>query len=67
MTAVAAVDLLGPGADAAARQGAYPGIPLTTLGSVQLVPSETALYRRNGERINTVQGFHWQPWPHRER
>lgn len=35
----------------------YPGIPLTALGRLQVVPSETPIYRRNGERVNTVQGF----------
>ncbi len=55
--AVAALDLLGPGAADTARRGIYPGIPLTALGSITVVPAETAIYRRNGERINTVQGF----------
>ena len=41
---------------AAATDG-YGGVPLTALGGVQLVPAETPIYRRNGERINTVQGF----------
>ena len=41
---------------AAATDG-YGGVPLTALGKVQLVPAETPIYRRNGERINTVQGF----------
>jgi len=35
----------------------YGGIPLTALGQVQVVPAETPISRRNGERINTVQGF----------
>ncbi|PWG63508.1 efflux RND transporter permease subunit [Spiribacter halobius] len=35
----------------------FPAIPLTALGEPRLVPSETTIYRRNGERINTVQGF----------
>lgn len=33
------------------------GIPINALGELKLVPSETAIHRRNGERINTVQGF----------
>ncbi|MEO1206728.1 MAG: efflux RND transporter permease subunit [Pseudomonadota bacterium] len=36
---------------------AHPGIPITALGRVEIVPAETPIYRRNGERINTVQGF----------
>ena len=39
------------------RQGRYGGVPLTALGNVQVVPAEATIYRRNGERINTVQGF----------
>ena len=50
-------DLLLPAASLAAGQSAYPAIPLAALGSVRIVPSETAIFRRNGERINTVQGF----------
>lgn len=54
---VSSLDLIAPGGAEAARRGVYPGIPLTALGAVAVVPSETAIYRRNGERINTVQGF----------
>jgi multidrug efflux pump subunit AcrB len=57
LPAVAAIDLIGPGAGEAARRGSYPGIPLSALGTVRLAPSATAINRRNGERINTVQGF----------
>ncbi|MEM1305971.1 MAG: efflux RND transporter permease subunit [Pseudomonadota bacterium] len=35
----------------------YPGIPVAALGEVKLVPSQTPIFRRNGERINTIQGF----------
>ncbi|MEL7047779.1 MAG: efflux RND transporter permease subunit [Pseudomonadota bacterium] len=37
--------------------GNHPGIPVTALGDVKVVPAETPIFRRNGERINTVQGF----------
>lgn len=36
---------------------AHPGIPIRTLGRVEIVPAETPIFRRNGERMNTVQGF----------
>jgi multidrug efflux pump subunit AcrB len=55
--AIAAIDLIGPNAATAAQRGLFPGIPLTTLGRVRIVPSETAIHRRDGERVNTVQAF----------
>ncbi len=42
------------------QQGQFTGVPLRSLGDVELVPSDSVIYRRNGERINTVQGY-----PHR--
>ncbi len=56
-SALRTLDITGPGARQAALQGDYPGIPLTALGEVEVVPAQTPIYRRNGERINTVQGF----------
>lgn len=35
-------------------------VPLGALGEVRLVPAETAITRRGGERMNAVQGF--VPW-----
>ncbi|MEE4244954.1 MAG: efflux RND transporter permease subunit [Kangiellaceae bacterium] len=32
-------------------------IPLSALGEARLIPSQNAIIRENGERINTVQGF----------
>ncbi len=37
--------------------GQYPGVPLRAIGDVRVVPSESPISRRNGERVNTVQGF----------
>ncbi|MEO0798634.1 MAG: efflux RND transporter permease subunit [Pseudomonadota bacterium] len=42
---------------ASGTQDRYPGIPVLALGNLELVPSQTPIFRRNGERINTVQGF----------
>ncbi len=55
--AVASVDLVGAGATSAAAAGNYPGIPLTALGALRVKPAQTPIHRRDGERINTVQGF----------
>ncbi len=51
------IDVVSANADARATQGAYPGIPLTALGTLSLAPAETPIFRRDGERINTIQGF----------
>ncbi len=46
------------GSQGAARgPEAFPGVPLSALGTVRLSPVMGAIPRRNGERINTVQGY----------
>lgn len=50
-------DVLRPGAETLAAQGLYPGVPLTAIAKIKLVPSESPIFRRNGERVNTVQGY----------
>lgn len=57
VAAIAALDLLPPGARNLVSEGAYPGIPLSALGEARLVPSESPINRRNGERVVTVQAF----------
>lgn len=39
------------------EQSAVPVIPLSALGSATLIPDESPIARRNGERLNTVQGY----------
>jgi multidrug efflux pump subunit AcrB len=44
--------------DQAADAGrAWPGVPLAALGDLELIPSDSPIQRRNGERINLVQAF----------
>jgi len=50
------VDVVAAGLRGAAS-GLYPGIPLRAIGDVTVVPSDSPISRRNGERVNTVQGF----------
>ena len=52
---VATFDVLAPGA--ASPSGSYRGVPLSALGEMRVVPAESAINRRNGERANTVQGY----------
>lgn len=54
VAAIAALTVLPAGARA---QDGFPGVPLSALGDVKLVPSDSPIARRNGERVNTVQGF----------
>ncbi|WP_333832833.1 efflux RND transporter permease subunit [Rubrimonas sp.] len=55
--AIAALTVAPAGARAAALAGDWSPIPLAALGTPRLEPAETAIARRNGERVNTVQGF----------
>lgn len=56
-TAISNIDVVGPGATAIAANRGYPGIPITAIGTLRLTPDETPIFRLDGERINTVQGF----------
>ncbi|MEM0946256.1 MAG: efflux RND transporter permease subunit [Pseudomonadota bacterium] len=49
--------ILPPDAQAQAARGLQPGVPLSALAKTSLVPSESAIQRRNGMRVNTVQAF----------
>jgi len=51
---ITSLDLL-PSSNAV--DGKRPTIPLSALGDIQLVPDLATISRRNGERVNTVQGF----------
>lgn len=53
---ILALRILPPGAQASAETP-MPGAPLSALGAFRLEPAESPVSRRNGERVNTVQGF----------
>jgi multidrug efflux pump subunit AcrB len=55
--AIGDMAVLPPGAAQVAAEGRFPGVPLSTLGTLRLEPSESTITRRNGERVNTVQAF----------
>lgn len=46
-TAISTIDLVAPGGP----------VPLDAVARLRLTPSEAAIVRRNGERVNTVQAF----------
>ncbi|WP_308918065.1 efflux RND transporter permease subunit [Jannaschia sp. LMIT008] len=55
--AVRDMPILPPGAAAAAAAGAFPALPLSAIADLAVVPGEGTVTRRNGERVNVVQGF----------
>lgn len=55
--AIGDMPILPPGAAQIAATGAFPGVPLSTLGTLRLEPSQSTITRRNGERVNTVQAY----------
>lgn len=55
--AIGDMPILPPGAAQMAATGAFPGVPLSSLGALRLEPSESTITRRNGERVNTVQAY----------
>ena len=55
--ALRAMDVVRNDAASLLASGTYPGVPLSAIGRIRLVPAESPIFRRDGERINTVQGF----------
>lgn len=49
--------ILPPGARDIAADGGFPGIPLSAIAEVSLIPAQAEITRRNSERVNTVQAF----------
>lgn len=54
LSAVRALELVAAGASA---DTGHPGVPLSALGTWRVVPSESGIARRGGERVNVVQGW----------
>ncbi len=57
LAALRSADILARDATTRAASGAYPGVPLSVLGAVKLEPSESPIFRRDGERVNAVRGY----------
>jgi multidrug efflux pump subunit AcrB len=49
--------IVSPQTPGQAATGMFAAIPLSAIADISLQPSEAAINRRNGERVNTVQGF----------
>lgn len=57
MGAIADLPILPPDAAQTSASGAFPGVPLSALAETSVVASESAITRRNFERVNLVQAF----------
>lgn len=55
--AIRDLPILRPDATALAAQGRWPALPLSAISTIELTPAASTITRRNGERVNTVQGF----------
>ena len=49
--------ILPPSAPVTAAAGERTGVPLSAIAEIRLVPQESAIERRDGRRVNTVQAF----------
>ncbi len=50
---IASLDLVPNGTSAAENSS----VPISALGSIKLIPERAAIARRDGKRVNTIQGF----------
>ncbi len=57
LNAISDLPIISPGTVLTAQSGNYGAIPLSAIADIRLLPGESAISRRNGERVNTVQGF----------
>ncbi|MGP1397085.1 MAG: efflux RND transporter permease subunit [Inquilinaceae bacterium] len=55
--AVRALEVVAADGPALTALGGYAGVPLAALGTAAVIPSESPVTRRNGERVNLVQGY----------
>ncbi|MEM6934327.1 MAG: efflux RND transporter permease subunit, partial [Pseudomonadota bacterium] len=52
---LATLTIVPPGASVSAA--GFPGVPLLSLGELRVEPADSAIARRDGQRVNTVQAF----------
>jgi len=57
VAAVGDLIIMPPSGSATAASGEFAGVPLSAIAQLSLEPSDSAISRRNAERINTVQAF----------
>lgn len=57
LQAIRDLPILRPDATKLAAEGRWPALPLSAISTVEVTPAASTITRRNGERVNTVQGF----------
>lgn len=57
LDAIRDLPIISAQSSAQAKPGAFAAIPLSAIANISLLPNDATIRRRNGERINTVQGF----------
>lgn len=57
LTAISDIPILLPNAAQMVSDGVWPAVPLSAIATTELVPGASSITRRNGERVNIVQGF----------
>ncbi|MEM9206716.1 MAG: efflux RND transporter permease subunit, partial [Pseudomonadota bacterium] len=57
LQAIRDLPILLPDAARLSAEGRWPALPLSAISTIRLEPAASTISRRNGERVNTVQGF----------
>ncbi len=57
LNAIRDLPVVAPQTIALAGNGQFAALPLSAIAEIQILPSDSVINHRNGERINTVQGF----------
>lgn len=57
LVAIASLPLVPAGQATPGEASRFDGLPLAAIADISLVPAESVINRRNGERTNTVQAF----------
>ncbi len=57
LLAIRDLPIVAPRSAATAASGEFAALPLSAIADISILPGDSSIVRRNGERTNTVQGF----------
>ncbi|MEM0899700.1 MAG: efflux RND transporter permease subunit [Pseudomonadota bacterium] len=57
LSAVRDILIASPQSASLTQSGGFAALPLSAIAEISILPSDSSITRRNGERVNTVQGF----------